>query len=69
VEKLVQNHGWLSESTVSIRLRAESRLSSESGLRKVAAKKLAIDKNCGEIEKKYWTETRYSLTLNSGSFA
>lgn len=28
-----------------------------------------IDKSCGEIEKKYWTETRYGFTLNSESFA
>jgi hypothetical protein len=30
---------------------------------------LAIDKNCGEIEKKCWTETQYGFTLNSESFA
>lgn len=31
--------------------------------------RLAIDKNCGEIEKKYWTESSYGLTLNSEPFA
>jgi hypothetical protein len=29
----------------------------------------AIDKNCGEIGKKCWTETRSGFTLNSESFA
>jgi hypothetical protein len=29
----------------------------------------AIDKNCGEIGKKSWTETRSGFTLNSESFA
>ena len=29
----------------------------------------AIDKNCGEIGKKYWTETGSGFTLNSESFA
>jgi hypothetical protein len=67
--KLVQNHGWLPESRVSIRLQAEPGLSPASGLRKVAAERLAIDKNCGEIEKKYWTEVRGDFTLEAESFA
>jgi hypothetical protein len=29
----------------------------------------AIGKNCGEIEKKYWTETREGFTLDFESFA
>jgi len=49
------------------------RLCSETGLLKVtvyiSSCAVDIDKNCGEIEKKYWTETRSGFTLNSESFA
>ena len=55
------------KSQMSIRLRAVT------GLLQVTVRRCsfagAIDKNCGEIEKKYWTKVRSGFTLNSESFA
>ena len=65
----MQNHGLQLEPKMSIRLRAEPRVYLAPGLRKESTERSAIDKNCGEIEKKYWTETRNGFTLNSELFA
>jgi hypothetical protein len=52
---------------MSIRLRAVTGLLQVTACRRNFVE--AIDKNCGEIGKKYWTETRYGFTLKSESFA
>ena len=55
------------KSQMSIRLRAVTGLLQVTVCRCNFAG--AIDKNCGEIDKKCWTQTRYGFTLNSESFA
>ena len=61
------------KAIVSDKSQMSIRLCSETGLLKVtvyiSSCAVDIDKNCGEIEKKYWTETRSGFTLNSESFA
>jgi hypothetical protein len=48
---------------MSIRLRAVTGLLQVTVCRSSSA--VAIDKNCGEIEKKYWTEVRGDFTLKA----
>jgi hypothetical protein len=68
--KLVLYRCLAEETEMSIRLRMEPRFHSASGLLAAPAPNwLAIGKNCGEIEKKYWTGTRKGFTLDFESFA